>query len=298
MALEVIANGVEWEPGTKTARLALLPPEVSAESIAITADIESAEGWRERRKPVEPDDLPSEPASDLEREPTSQPELDDEPVPVDLAEIDRELDAELDEAAEEVKADSRWEHPDMPGLDGLSLLARQVLEIVREVGEITAADIKDRVGVGLSDSSRKTATRALVDRGLVVFRGEGRGRRYKPVTPEMVLATIPKPVLDKPTMPDPEPAPLKVEGAGGERTDGYTLAGMPAEAAEVRRNGHGSDEGRVLDSVGFKPGWSITAHAARLTLHQDRVAAAMRKLEAEGEVRGEAKNGRVVWTQL
>jgi hypothetical protein len=279
MALEVIANGPDFERATKIATLALNPLEV--------AQTVTAPSLRPLLAEV-PIDRPWPEAGSITR---TVVEDDDEPEPVDLAELDRELDEELAKDAEALKAEDPWDHPDMPGLDGLSVLAMQVLEIVREAGAITSTGLANRLGADVTVNRRKLAQRQLVERGLIVGSGTSIDRTWRPVTAEMVAEMAktpePEPKQDKPTMPEEKPAAEGVPAAGLKELHPVPKR-EPAKAPA-------SDEGRVLDSVGFHAGWSIAQHAARLGLHVDKVAAAMRKLEREGEVKAEAKGGRVVW---
>lgn len=253
MALEVIANGAEWEPGTKTARLALVPPEVAENPFAGMSLREAVDEARAEDMAHETPDDDLDESEETTQEP-DEPE-DDDPEPVEPAEAEEEKPGRVREKV---------------GEDGLTDTQRAMLTLIRERGEANVAMIRAAVE-GLTDAKLRRGLRLLRDRGEIVAEGHSDTTTYKPAAPAS---------MNTPTMPDPEPAALKPL---------RRAAPAPSEKPT------GTDEGRVLESVRFKRGWSIAQHASRLDLHTDKVSVAMRKLEAEGEVKGVPRNGRVVW---
>ena len=261
MALEVIASGPDFEPGTKIAKLALKfdqPPRLL---------VPAPEQLR----------LPEEPGS-IVPVPVPVPEDDDEPEPIDLDEIDAELDAEeAQEEAQEPASEPRRRQREPRNADGLTVSQVRIVELLRAEGELSPGEIRERLE--LPDHRWKRGSRELLDRGLVEAEGELGDRRFRAV------------VQVKPTMPDKEPASEPVADAGEKRGMGR---GRQSETEEIKRNGVGTVEGRVLEAVGFQP-MSIKGLAKRLCAPVDDVALAIQKLDREGEVKSKVKDGVITW---
>ena len=178
MALEVIASGPSFEPGTKIAKIALTDPWVSQEVIAISDDIEDAEHKKgmslneavERAREAVERARETEPCQHLAVDgPTgrcvycdwqvAEPEPDDEPEPISLAEIDEELDAELDGAAEEVAEPKPKRVNQRRGQDGLLPGEREILAWIREKGEVTPEQVRTKFGIEKEAQKRYAKTR-------------------------------------------------------------------------------------------------------------------------------------------
>lgn len=323
MALEVIASGPEPEPVrlTDEARERIVEaadtPEIGELEVRrFEAEVNAAVSYTglSVNEAVE-QARAEEPESDAESD-TDAP--DDEPEPIDMAALDAEVEAEMAEEVVETEPE-REVRPqrrvvEKRGADGLLPTDREILAWIREKGEVTPEQV--RIKFDISTEKQVRSAKTLIERCLIVAEGERQSRVYKPrvlhtvhreateagkarnaqAEREAVDAIVARTSQDKPTMPDPEPAPPKVEGAGEVgKKNGPNEYELVKEQKEAKRNGPGSDEGRVLEAVKYRPKWTILQHSQRLDISQDRVANAMRKLEEEFEVQSMALNGRVVW---
>jgi hypothetical protein len=188
--------------------------------------------------------------------------IDDDPVTVDLDAIDAELDAEEALAAG---------LPPAPLLAPPEPVAAVAAPAVPE-RRLSAAEIRALALDAIREAGqisacelarclavgayeRRRALEALIAEGLVESKGSTRARVYRFVVPGLTALT-------------------RVPQTNGKREP--TIAG------------------RVLVAVLYRKG-TVAELAARLELDPEIVAAALRKLEDEGEVRACSGNGSPVW---
>jgi DNA-binding MarR family transcriptional regulator len=181
----------------------------------------------------------------------------DDPVPVDLDAIDAELDAE--EAAEPSTAVSVAALEPVaasPVAPGRPSAAETQALVLEAIREAGEIGASELARrLALEPAPRKRALTRLMADGLVEAKGATRARVYRFVVPGLTSLT-------------------RVPKTNGK----------PAPTIE----------GRVLVAVLYRRG-TVAELAARLELDPEVVAAALRKLEREGEVRACSGNGLPVW---
>jgi DNA-binding MarR family transcriptional regulator len=179
----------------------------------------------------------------------------DDPISVDLDAIDAELDAE------EALAAGLPPAPAEPVADPPIVPERLS---GAETRALVLDAIREAGQIGAIDLSkrltleptpRKRALKALLDEGLIEAKGATRARVYRFVVPGLTSLT-------RVPQTNGKPAP--------------------------------TIEGRVLVAVLYRKD-TVAELAARLELDPEIVAAALRKLEREGEVRAYSGNGSPVW---
>lgn len=143
-------------------------------------------------------------------------------------------------------AASRKPAPTGAGIDGLGPMPVQILQFVREHGQVTTAQILDATGVTASTLSSQMAV--LVDRCLVERLGNNRNRTYRPVT-------------------NYQPPTVTVGLAAPK--------GAPKNGASV--------QGRILEAVGFRP-MDKSELIFKLKAPDTDIASALQRLVTEGEI--------------